>query len=330
MGRVKVGVTGALGGRMNHNARNAGIALVLAALLAVGFMVAWSGAAGVGRIVLRALPALPPALVVHGLQLSLSGLAWRCLIPKPAPPRWVVLRARWVREALNTAIPLAGFGGAVGSTRLLARDAGMSTAAATASLTGDLTIEAAAQAPFLIASLAAVAVLAPGRLTPGRTMLAVLPVALAAIGFVVAQRAGLMRLIEHAARKLGFGEAMAGLHDGLMALHASPAPVLRGFLIHIASWSLGGAEVWVILHAIGSPVSGGAAFAIEGLGMAARSLGFALPAGLAAQEAGFVLACSIFGIGTQEALALSMVKRLRELIVAMTGLLVWRIQYRQA
>jgi putative membrane protein len=298
--------------------------LLAGALVAVGVMVAWSGAAGVGRVVWRGLPALPAALVVHGVQLGLSGLAWRYMVRPPAPSVGIVMRARWVREALNTAIPLAGLGGAVGSTRLLARQSGISMASATASLTGDLTVEASAQAPFLIAALATVAILAPGRLTVSRMALAILPVALGAAGFVLAQRAGMMRLVEHAARRLGFGDAMAGLHDGLMALHARPGAVLRAFGLHLASWSLGGAEVFVILHAIGVPVGPGAAFAIEGLGMAARSLGFALPAGLAAQEAGFVLACSIFGIGAQEGLALSMVKRLREVAVAASGLVVWR------
>ncbi len=306
--------------------KNTSLLVITGALLAVGFMVVWGGAAGVGRIVLRGLPILPSAVIIHAVQLSLSGLAWRCQILPPLPSIWIVVRARWVREALNTAIPLAGLGGAVGGTRLLARDARIGMADATASLTADLTVEAASQAPFLIASLAAVAILAPGRITAGRTALAVLPVALGAAGFVLAQRAGLMRVVEAAARRLGFGDSLAGLHDGLMALHSRPGPVAQAFGLHLLSWSLGGAEVWIILHAIGAGVSPGAAFAIEGLGMAARSLGFALPAGLAAQEAGFVLACSLFGIGTQEALALSMVKRLRELVVASGGLVVWRIR----
>ncbi len=297
--------------------------LVLAALLAVGFMVAWWGAAGVAAIVWRGLPALPAALGVHAVQLSISAMAWRCVILPPAPPRAVVLRARWVREALNTAVPLAGLGGAVGSTRLLARQGGIAMAAAAASLTADLTVEAAAQGPFLAAALATVAMLAPGRFAAGGAALAILPVGLGGVAFVLAQRAGIMRLVERAAARLGFGAALAGLHDGLMALHARRGGVLRAFGLHILSWSLGGTEVFVILRTIGVGVSPGAAFAIEGLGMAARSLGFALPAGLAAQEAGFVLACAVFGIGPQEGLALSMVKRLRELLVAAGGVAVW-------
>jgi hypothetical protein len=306
--------------------RNASITLIVLSLLAVGFMVAWWGAAGIGDIVWRALPALPESLAIHAAQLSLSGIAWRCLMLPPAPKPLIVLRARWVREALNTALPLAGIGGAVGSTRMLARDTGMAIARAAASLTADLTIEAAAQAPFLILSLTTVAIIVPGKFSPARAAWAIVPIALGAAGFVVAQRAGVMRLVEQGARRLGFGEAMAGLHDGVMALHARRLAILQAFLLHLVSWSLGGAEVWVILHAVGVPVGAGAAFAIEGLGMAARSLGFALPAGLAAQEAGFVLACSVFGISPQDGLALSMVKRLREVLVAGSGVLVWRRQ----
>ena len=306
--------------------RGASVTLVVLAFLAVGFMVAWWGAAGIGEIVWRALPALPASLLVHVVQLSLSGLAWRTLMLPPPPSRSIVLRARWIREALNTALPLAGIGGAVASTRMLARDGRMAMARATASLTADLTVEAAAQAPFLMASLAAVAIIVPGRFSVGRAMLAIVPIGLGAVGFIVAQRAGMMRLVEAGARRLGFGDAMAGLHDGLMALHARRGAVLRAFVLHAVSWSLGGAEVWVILHAVGVEVTASAAFAIEGLGMAARSLGFALPGGLAAQEAGFVLACSLFGISPQEGLALSMVKRLRELVVAVSGVVVWRRQ----
>jgi hypothetical protein len=305
------------------------VSLVLFALLATALMLAWWGAAGIGDLIWRALPALPAALAVHLTQLALSGLAWRCQIVAPTPA-WIMIRARWVREALNTAIPLGGLGGAVGSARLLARDARLSIAAATAALTADITMETLAQAPFLAAALATVAMLSPGRFAPGRAALAILPIGLGTIAFVIAQRAGLMRLVERAARRLGFGEAMAGLHDSLMALHQRPAAQLRAFTLHTLSWSLGGAEVWVILHAVAVPVSPGAAFAIEGLGMAARSLGFALPAGLAAQEAGFVIACAVFGIAAQDGLALSLVKRLREVLVAASGLLVWLIKTRQA
>jgi len=305
--------------------RLAGAALLVLSLGATGFMVVWWGAAGIGDAVWRGLPALPAALSVHAAQLSLSGIGWWFLLPSPRPRMGILLMTRWVREALNTVLPLGGLSGGVAATRLLARDAGISMAAATAATAGDLTCEAIAQAPYLIAALATVALLAPGTLTPLRAALAVLPIVMAAAAFVTAQRLGIMRLIERAARRLGFGGAMDGLHDGIMALHARPADIGRALAMHVLSWSLGGAEVWVVLNAIGHPVGAGAAFAIEGLGMAARSLGFALPSGLAAQEAGFVVACAAFGVPAPDAVAMSMVKRVRELIVAIAGVAAWRI-----
>lgn len=305
--------------------RTAGAALLAVSLVATACMVAWWGAAGIGASVWRAMPALPAALCVHATQLAISGFGWWLLLPEPRTRVALVLRVRWVREALNTLLPLGGLGGGVAATRLLARDAGMSMAAATASTTGDLTCEAASQAPYLILSLATVALLAPGRLSPASAALAVLPITFGVIGFIAAQRMGMMRFIERAAGRLGFGAAMAGLHDGLMALHARPVQVTQSILVHLVGWSLGGAEVWVILRAIGHPVGPAAAFAIEGFGMAARSIGFALPSGLAAQEAGFVLAGAALGVPAADAVAMSMVKRVRELIVAVAGLIAWRM-----
>jgi len=298
---------------------------LVVALAATGTMVFWWGAEDIGQAVWRAMPSLPWALGVHGVQLGLSGLGWWCLLDRPRPPTVLVMRARWVREAVNTLLPLGGLSGAVAATRLLARDAGLRMAYATVTTTADITCEAAAQAPYLVAALMVAALLVPGQVTAGRAALAVLPVGLGALAFFAAQRAGLMRLVERAAVRFGFGAAMEGLHEGLMALHARPGKIARVVALHTLSWSLGGAEVWIILHAIGQPVGAGAAFAIEGVGMAGRSMGFALPAGLAAQEAGFVLGAGLFGIAAQDAIALSMLKRVRELVMAVGGLGVWQI-----
>jgi putative membrane protein len=305
--------------------RIAATVALVAALAATVAMVVWWGAADIGRQVWRAMPSLPWAVGVHGVQLALSGLGWWYLLAVPRPRRLVLMRARWVREAVNTLLPLGGISGGVAATRLLARDAGITMSYATVTTTADLTCEAAAQAPYLIATLAVAALLAPGQVTPGRAALAVVPVGLAVCAFVIAQRAGLMRLIERAATALGFGTAMHGLHDGLMALHAQPGQIARAIAVHALSWSLGGAEVFVILHAMGIPVAPGAAFAIEGVGMAARSMGFAVPAGLAAQEAGFVLGAGLFGIAAPDAVALSMLKRVRELVVAVAGAAAWQL-----
>ena len=303
-----------------HGARLRGLAAAIAitSFAAVAALVAYVGARAIGRDVLRALPALPAALGIHAAQLFLSALAWRALIASP-PGAGAMLRARWVREAANTLLPFAGLGGGVAGARMLAGRDRIGVAEASAATVGDLTTEALAQLPFLLLSLAVVAASAPSPHAVRAAWLAVLPIAAGVFAFILAQRWGLLRVVERAASRLGAADVLVGLHDRLLALHLARARVARSVLFHFVSWSLGGAEVWAVFRAMHVPVSAAAAFAIEGLGMAARSAGFALPAGLAAQEAGFVLACAAFNLPATDALALSMLKRLRELIVALTG-----------
>ena len=58
--------------------------------------------------------------------------------------------------------------------------------------------------------------------------------------------------------------------------------------------------------------------------MAARSLGFVLPAGLGAQEAGLAAVAVALGVPLEEAVAMSMLKRLREVLMNLPGLIAWR------
>jgi hypothetical protein len=79
-----------------------------------------------------------------------------------------------------------------------------------------------------------------------------------------------------------------------------------------------------VLGAMGRPTSLADAFVIESLGMAARSAGFAVPGALGVQEAGFIMVCGLFAIPADIAIALSMVKRARELWVGIPGLMLWQ------
>jgi uncharacterized membrane protein YbhN (UPF0104 family) len=75
---------------------------------------------------------------------------------------------------------------------------------------------------------------------------------------------------------------------------------------------------------MGAPPTLLSAVVIESLGMAARSVGFAIPGALGVQEAGFILVAGVFGIPADTAIALSMVKRVRELTFGAAGLLAWQ------
>jgi hypothetical protein len=80
-----------------------------------------------------------------------------------------------------------------------------------------------------------------------------------------------------------------------------------------------------VLHVLGVDAGPLQAFAVESLGMAARSAGFAVPGALGLQEGGFALAAIAVGLPPGPALALSLVKRLREITVGIIGLTLWRL-----
>jgi hypothetical protein len=64
--------------------------------------------------------------------------------------------------------------------------------------------------------------------------------------------------------------------------------------------------------------------AVESLMYALRNLGFALPAGLGVQEASYVLLGPLFGVQPSQALALSLLRRARDLVIGVPVLLLWQ------
>ena len=147
---------------------------------------------------------------------------------------------------------------------------------------------------------------------------------------LLAQRLGLLRLLDLLTRRiavrwpaLGVG-GFAGLHEAALTIYARPAPLARCIVLHVLAWALGSIETWLVLLALGSPVTALQALAVESLGMAARSAGFAIPGALGVQEGGFVLAAAAIGLPVGPGLSLSLVKRAREITTGLVGIGLWR------
>lgn len=298
-----------------------GIALVGALLAYTGDAAGTlTAAAGIGW-------ALLPLLILHGVQLYLSGLAWRSLLPATPsrPSALVFLGLRWIREGINSLLPVAQIGGEVATgLRLAARVPGPLAAAATAL---DLALEFAGQIGFMALGLALV-LIRPEGAGLGLAGVGSLLVALVALAaFLGLQRSGLMRHAERFVLRLLRQEAGSGLgaplHAALRQLHGRRRAVAGATGLHLLSWSLGTGEVWIALACLGHPVGWTEAFIIESLGQAVRSLGFAIPGALGVQESGFIAVAGLFGVPAETALALSFVKRLREVAAGLPALAVW-------
>ena len=295
---------------------------------------AWSGFDSALEHADRALRTLPVLVVLHLVQLLLSGIAWRTLFASRAcPSLGAFFRLRLIREGIDSLLPVAQIGGEVIGARLLTA-MGTLAAVAGASVVVDLTLELVGQMLFLLAGLAALACL-PGQAGWFLWLEVVAGTGLIVTAFLLAQRHGVLRLVEAAVRGLAGrfpslqGASIEGLHTAALGFYGRKTLLLRAVLIHAVSWSLGTVETWLVLHAVGAAVTPLQALVVESLGMAARSAGFAVPAALGVQEGGFMLAAAAVGVPPELAFALSLIKRVREIVVGLAGLLLWRLAARR-
>jgi uncharacterized membrane protein YbhN (UPF0104 family) len=85
------------------------------------------------------------------------------------------------------------------------------------------------------------------------------------------------------------------------------------FALHLLCWFLGAAELWLIFHLLGKPVSATRALVIDGVVSGLRTFVFMVPAAAGVQEASYVLACAAVGISPAVAVAASFARRARDL-----------------
>src|SRR5262245_65080808 len=90
---------------------------------------------------------LLPITLFHLVPLSFSALSWRQLISGPSAVTLIWIR--WIRDSINSLLPVAGIGGDIASVRL-AHLQGVPGTQAAASMVVDTTIGVATQLIFVI------------------------------------------------------------------------------------------------------------------------------------------------------------------------------------
>lgn len=310
---------------------SSGIALLIGLSLAA--LLIWTNdPAAILRLLLDAGWWIPLVVALHVPQIVASAAGWAPLIADPRRPGLAALSyMRWMRVATNAVLPVVQALGELVRAHLLAR-AGVAKVRVIASVATDLGTEMASQIAFSLLGLAAL-MLIPHAGGTSATLMAVAGVALCAgvtAVFMGAQRWGLFRVIERMLPSLaarigwtGFGD-LTGLHEAVVSLYRERWRLWRSSLWHMASWLLGVLETWAALHAVGVRATLAEALIIESLGQAVRSAGFFIPGALGVQEGGYVLICGLLGIPPDKAIALVLVRRLRDVILGVPGVILWR------
>lgn len=292
-------------------------------------LLAWHGVAEVGRALAVAGAGLLLLPLVHLVPLTADAIGWRRLLHE-RPGVGTMVFARWVGESVNGLLPALQIGGNVAKARLLA-SRGVPGITAGASVVVDVTLVMLTQMAFTLVGLT----LLVGRLGGERLLPAALVglglMAMLLVGFVWAQRAGLFAAAARALGALGRrgpGTALLGGADALDAavrrLHDDRRALVTAGIWHAASWLLGVAEVLVALALLGHPVDPWTAVLLESLGQAVRAAAFVVPGALGVQEGGYLLLGATVGLAPDTALALSLSRRVRDLLLGLPGLVAWQ------
>jgi len=94
--------------------------------------------------------------------------------------------------------------------------------------------------------------------------------------------------------------------------------------LHFVGWVASAIGTWIAFRLIGAHVDLASVIAIESLVYAARSAAFVVPNALGVQEAAYAVLAPLFGVGADVGLAVSLLKRARDVAVGVPILLVWQ------
>jgi putative membrane protein len=300
-----------------------GVALAVYLLKYVGWHAVLSAAVAIGWAGFAVF-----CLCTLGLFLLL-GAAWHVLLPEALrPPLALFIRARMVRDSSAEVLPFSQLGGIALGVRAAILQ-GLSPPLASASMIVDVTTEMLAQIAYTALGLAILVARVPASsrvasLTAA-CMIGLGVAAIAVVLFIAVQRHGRRIAAKLAAPVLrGAGETLSGVGAVLEATYRSPERVALSAAYHLVAWIASGMAVWLGFRLIGARVDLAAVIAIESLVYAIRSAAMFVPNALGVQEGAYVILAPLFGVGPDVALAVSMLKRARDVVVGVPVLLMWQ------
>ena len=307
--KFRLAVIALLGGALAFYILNStGLKSILSAAAAVG----WRGFA---------------ILCVYQLPLFVVlGTAWYVLIPASYRPRAsVFIWARMVRDATSDLLPFSHLGGIVLGART-AMSSGVPQRVAIGSMVTDVTTEMLAQIAFTAVGVVVLATATPHNAPPfsiaSTAAFGFATLVLSCTAFVAFQRYGralttklISRLFPSAA---SVTESVAICIE---EIYRRPANVGLSVLFHCGGWVASAVSTWVALLLMGVEAHVWSVLAIESLVCAVRSMAFWVPNGLGVQEVAYAAIAPLFGIGPEIGLAISVLKRARDVAVGLPILL---------
>ncbi|MFC1812906.1 flippase-like domain-containing protein [Thermodesulfobacteriota bacterium] len=264
------------------------------------------------------------------VTIAADTLGWSGLIGDNSQSRLPYLFwARWVSESFNTLLPAAQVGGHFVRAGLICRR-GVTGSEAGATVVVDFTMGLTTQVIFTFMGISLLFVqYGNGNQQAGLAIGLAFGVFLL-LAFFLSQRLGLFsfaaRFFNRFIRDRELIDLVGGaktLDQKISELYKKRREVFVCGSWRFISWLTKAGESWLTLYLLGFPVTIQEALILESLSAAARSAAFAIPGALGVQEGGILLIGTLIGIKPEVALALALVKRGRELMIGIPGLMTW-------
>ena len=297
------------------------------------FLLIRQGASQVGAAFVSAGWAIAAVVIYHfAVPLFLDATAWWVLFPNSDRlSLWQLFWMRWIGESVSTLVPSAAVGGDVVRARLAAlRGAPIPTAAA--SVLVDITLGVFVQIGFTLLGLALIVSVTGHQGFVRPTLIGVVIGVLAIIGFYVVQRLGMYRFIGKRISRLASApdwhslvHSGQSLDEAIRRLYARRRGVIGCCMWTATSLILGSGEIWIALYALGLRATLVNALLLQSMVLTIRSAAFPVPGALGVQEGGYVVIGNLLGIPGDAAFALSLIARVRELILGIPGLIGWQL-----
>jgi putative membrane protein len=263
----------------------------------------------------------------------LYALGWRSLL-KPYDPQqraglgflfWVTM----VREGIDRLLPVASVGGGIAGVRL-AGWRGIPTVAAAATIAAEIVLTLAALYVFTAAGLFILIDLGASHETSRRVLIALLlSLPMPVVTGLLLRYGSVFERIEAFLRPMvgesPFSDGALALDRELRACLSRGRSLVFAGALQLVAFLSASFEIWFALRLFGHPIDVPAAIMLESMTQAARHLAFVVPAGVGVQEGMFVLFGHVLGISSELALAVSMAKRLREVLCGVPALISWQL-----
>ena len=319
----RAGVVGTA--KAGNEMKQLSVVLALAGVAAAAVLVVWFDAGAVLQAIAGVGIGGVALLLAWGvLTMAMLAAAWAWALPGPSYA--VLLRGRAVRDAATTCLPFSPVGGYVLGARALTIQ-GVRWPLAAAGTVIDVGAEIFAQLLFALFGLAVLLWRLPDAALARPIGLGIATVVIGA-AVVVALRGPIGRgLRSVGARLLGawFGAAdgFAAMPDELARLGTHRVRLSVAVAIHLSGWFITGVGTWISLRLLGWHGDVVPILALEALLDAVIAAAFIVPGAAGVQEAGYVALGTIFGVGPELALSVSLLRRGRDLLIGAPVLALW-------